>query len=83
MTSVQIFVRGLDGRHIALVVGSNESIDDLKLRIQKKLGLPPKDQFLHFAGKRREKGTIYDYGLQQDCTIVLTLGLKAGVCSIS
>jgi hypothetical protein len=75
---MQIFVRGLDGRHVAMEVASDESIAGLKGKIRDKLGVDPGQQILMYAGKALANGNLLDYSIQKDCTIQLTLGLQGG-----
>jgi hypothetical protein len=75
---MQIFVRDLEGRHVALDVSSDETIDSLKAKIQGKTGVAPAQQLLTYGGKALTRGNLLDYSIQKDCTIQLTLGLPGG-----
>lgn len=74
---MQIFVKTVNGKTIAVDVEPSDSVQSLKQTIFDREGIKVDEQRLIYAGKQLDdERTIDDYGIQKEATIHLVLRLR-------
>ncbi|OAQ25625.1 ubiquitin-like protein [Linnemannia elongata AG-77] len=76
---MQIFVKCLDGRTIALDVSRADTIESVKKNVEARMRIPPEQQQLIFSGRQLQVGrSLADYHIHKECTLHLVLRLLGG-----
>ena len=71
-----VYVKQMTGKTLAIMIGAENTIYELKLIIQHDDGIPPDQQRLIFEGKQLEDGrTVSSYNIMPSSTVHLVLRL--------
>ena len=76
---MQIYVKTLTGKTITLDVENSDTIENLKLKIEKILEVPPDDQRIIFNAKElQDNKTMDDCKIKEGCILHIVVRLKGG-----
>ncbi len=70
--AVEIYLKTLVGKTIVLQLDVGNSIEEVRIQIENRTGVPPNKQFLYFGEKLLSDGrTLADYNIQKDSLLTL------------
>jgi hypothetical protein len=77
---VQIFVKTLNGKTIALMISPADTVDKLLAKVEQRTQIPSSEQRLLYGGKQLELGKLLaDYNITKESTLHLVLRLRGGL----
>jgi ubiquitin len=78
--NIQIFIKTLTGKSITVSTRAEDTVEELKQKVQDKTGIPQNYQLLIFTGKQLEEGrTLSHYNIMKESTLHITARMKGGM----
>jgi len=78
-TAFQIFIKTLTGKTITIIVTTDNTVEDLKAKIQDKAGIPSREQRVMYQNKQLVDGRLLtDYNITKDDTLHLIVRMEGG-----
>lgn len=78
-TSFQVFIVTLTGKTLTMIVSRKDTVENLKIKIENRKGIPPKQQRLIYVGKTLlDNRTLINYDITKDVTLHLVINLPSG-----
>ena len=79
MNCFEVFVKTLTGSTITISTNSYAYIEDIKKEVESRIGMPPDQQRMIFAGAQLEQSHMLSYyNIQKESTLHLVLRLRGG-----
>lgn len=76
--TMTVYAKTFMGQVIALEVGTRDTVESLKAKIQAKEGIPPEQQHLIFSGRELEDGHLLnEYDVRQESALQLSISVPA------
>lgn len=80
---MQIFVKSLNGKTVALNVDPASTISKVKSMTRERVSIPAAQQCLNYAGKPLlDEQTLSSYNIMGDATLHLSIPLRGGHCQV-
>ena len=75
---MSVLIKTLTGESVSVKVGESEAINDLKIKIQARLGITPEQQRLLFEGvPMNDDGALNDYNIREGTTLYVVRRIQS------
>lgn len=75
---MQIFVKSTHGEKFSVELDANDSVEELKNKINEKLGIEVEYIRLNYGGKLIQHGVLSDYFMKENDTVYMVVRLRGG-----